>query len=90
MGGGNIFIIGILIYILIVQKLDSRSMNPVKAELILMSAYFILTSIVMGIIYYVKDIPILINLFDFRIIATTFVQFVAAVFIFYKVEESIK
>ncbi len=88
MGAGYTFIAGILLYIFLLQKLDSPTMNPVKAATIFALGYLALQSISMGLYCYAAKLPLLPNLVNTSVALTILFQFAAAGVAFYKVDQS--
>ena len=86
MSGGYVLIAGILFYILLLRTLDSANASPVKVAIIWFLGYYTLSSLVMGLEYAVKDIPVVPNLLEPMRITTALAQLVAATGIFYKIE----
>lgn len=88
MTGGYVLVAGILLYIFLLQKLDSPAISPVKAAFILIGGYWVLSSVISSMLYTSWGVPAAENLFSSMNIATAVVQFIIAVGVFYKVEQS--
>ena len=88
MSGGYVLIAGILLYIFLLQKADSFNYSPLRLAAVFVVAYYTLYSVVMGLIYYSWNIPILSNLMSIPLVMTALLQFVTALFIFYNAIEN--
>lgn len=88
MATGYVVFAGIALYLLLLRILDSGKMSPVRAAAILVIGYYALLSIVLGIEYASRDIPLWQNLLEPMRIVTAVVQLAVAVGVFYKVEEN--
>lgn len=88
MSGSYIAIAGVLLYFFLLRTLDLSKMNPPKAAVLLIVGYYGLLLLVLGLEFGAKDLPVLPNLLTPVRILTALLQFVAAVGIFYKAEES--
>ncbi len=86
--GGYTFIAGVLLYLFLLQKLDTSAMHPMKMALIFAGGYLALQSAINSLLYYVSGVPILPNVFSVVAICTVVLQWVAASIIFYKAADS--
>lgn len=87
MSGGYVLIAAILFYIFLLQKIDSLGPSPLKAAALLLSGYYTLLIIAVGLEMTARGESVW-QIFDLMFIITLIVQYVVAAWIFYKTEES--
>lgn len=87
MSGGYVLIAGIVLYIFILQKAGSSSFNPLTMAALFIGGYYVLLSVVSGLMYYSWNVPVLPNVLSIPTVLTALAQYITASVVFYKVNE---